>query len=365
MAGILKADSVEIALRSADGATIGTLHGVMREREMNGEGSLNGDLITWRLAPIPQREGPPRALRFEPSSFSMHFGSAVAPVLRIFPGDSVSTWSLDADGYDAVRKRRTLGGNPLTGPFYIEGALPGDTLVVHLQRIRTNQTTAQSGSRLAPGAVLPSWLVAHNNVPLADNTWAIDEDAGVLRLAHPTGKLQNLVVPLAPMLGCIGVAPPNDDAINAGDLGAWGGNLDYNAAREGTTLYLPIFQTGALLYVGDGHAAQGDGELTVAALETTLDFTFRVDLVPGKRIPNPRWETAEYKMASGVGSSLGEAVQIATTNLSLWLEEDGFNAAEIAFLLGSALRYDIAEIVDPHVHVVAKIPKRAVSNPKQ
>src|SRR4029077_17302969 len=127
-----------------------------------------------------------------------------------------------------------------------------------------------------------------------------DREHGVARLKKPTGKLKNFTIPLGPMLGCIGVAPPGNMALRSGFLGAYGGNMDYNAMREGVTLYLPVFQPGALLFVGDGHAAQGDGELTGDALETSMDIEFVVDVIPGKSVAMPRAEDDEFLMAMGI-----------------------------------------------------------------
>jgi len=138
--------------------------------------------------------------------------------------------------------------------------------------------------------------------------------------------------------------------------------MDYNQIGEGVTLYLPVFHPGALLFLGDGHAAQGDGELTGDALETSTEFTFTVDVIKGKGVPAPRAENAEYRMASGIANSLQDAVQQATTNLARWLIDDyKLNANEVAIVLGTAIRYDIAELVDPQLHVVAKIEKSVLA----
>ncbi len=174
-----------------------------------------------------------------------------------------------------------------------------------------------------------------------------------------------LTVKLRPMLGCIGVAPPQDQAYRSGYLGPWGGNMDYNEFREGVTLYLPVFQPGALLFLGDGHAAQGDGELTGDALETSTEYSFTVDVIRNKRSTAPRAENEEFRMASGIANSLPEALQQATTNLSQWLADDfKLDPNEIAIVLGSSIRYDVAEVVDPLVHVVAKIAKSTLDGLK-
>ena len=182
------------------------------------------------------------------------------------------------------------------------------------------------------------------------------------RLAKPTERLKNFTVKLAPMLGCVGVAPPGRESFRSGNLGPWGGNMDYNQIREGTTLYLPVFQPGALLFVGDGHAAQGDGELTGDALETSMQIEFTVDVIEEQSIATPRAENAEFVMALGIARSVPEAIQTATSQLATWLErEHGLSSNEAAVVLGFAIRYDIAELVDPQVHVVAKLPKTVLA----
>jgi amidase len=181
-------------------------------------------------------------------------------------------------------------------------------------------------------------------------------------LKNPTDKLKNLSVKVAPMLGCVGVAPPGNQSFQSGHLGSFGGNMDYNQIREGVTLYLPVYHPGALLFVGDGHVVQGDGELTGNALETSMDVEFTVDVVEGRASDNPRAENDEYLMAMGIGGSLMEALQGATTNLAQWLERDyKLNSAEVAMLLGTSIKYDIAEIVDGQLNMAAKVPKSVLS----
>jgi acetamidase/formamidase len=125
---------------------------------------------------------------------------------------------------------------------------------------------------------------------------------------------------------------------------------------------MPVFQPGALLFVGDGHATQGDGELTGNALETSMDVEFTADLIRGKSLGQPRVENREYVMVSGIGGSLNDALQSATTGMARWLEDEyKLNPGEIAMVLGSSMRYDIAEVVDPQVHVVAKLSKSVLA----
>ena len=179
---------------------------------------------------------------------------------------------------------------------------------------------------------------------------------------NPSDKLRGLELKLAPMLGVVGVAPYWDQAIAAADLGQFGGNLDYNQIREGTTLYLPVYQAGALLSMGDGHALQGDGEITGQGLETSMDVEFTVDLIPGHLMDQPWAENDEFVMVSGIGGSLTDALQLATGGLSNWLHSYyQLNTSETATVLANAIRYDVAEIVDGHVHVVAKIGKNTLA----
>jgi acetamidase/formamidase len=164
------------------------------------------------------------------------------------------------------------------------------------------------------------------------------------------------------MLGCVGVAPGGGNIYRSGALGGYGGNMDYNQLREGVTVYLGVNVPGALLFVGDGHATQGAGELTGDALETSMDIEFTVDVQQGNAPGNPRFENADYLMASGIAGSIDDAFRGATTNLVRWLERKyGLNAAEVSSVLGTAMVYEVAEVVDPSVHVVAKIPKSVLA----
>ena len=315
-----------------------------------------------REAPMPAA---PQTHTFEPTEFQHYFSGAIAPVLRIHPGDTVKTWSVDAGGTDPKGVRRTSGGNPLTGPFYIEGAVPGDTLAIHFNRIRLNRDSAISGPLIVNDALSSDYVEHRKKVEGYDSDWKIDRETGFASLAKPTETMKNYRVPLAPMLGCVGVAPPGGNQYRSGYLGSFGGNMDYNQLREGATVYLPVYVLGALLFVGDGHALQGAGELTGDALETSMDIEFTVSLEPGVAPPGPRMENADYLMASGITGSLDDAFRYATTNLVRWLEKKyGLNAAEVSSVLGTSMVYDVAEVVDPQEHVVAKVPKSVLAGLK-
>jgi acetamidase/formamidase len=361
--GSLRERKLEFALWTPDNKPIATFKGAVENGRLSGTLTFNGNPGTWTAQrPATRPPDAPRVHNFEPTKFHRLFSGTIEPVLKIYPGDTVHTWSVDAGGVDNKSVRRSMGGNPETGPFYVEGALPGDTLVLRLNRVRLNRDSAVSGSSIVGSALNPGYVQSVKEVPNFDSTWKLDPERGVAMLAKPTDKLKNFSVPLRPMLGCVSVAPPRNQAFATGDLGPYGGNMDYNQIREGTTLYLPVFQAGALLFLGDGHAAQGDGELTGDALETSMEIEFTVDVLQGKSIGGPRAENDEFLMAIGIGGSLQEALQRATTMLARWIESDyKLNAAEVAIVLGTSIRYDVAELVDPHINVVAKISKTVLA----
>jgi amidase len=344
-------------------AKAGTVKITMDGDQIKGEGAdlEGGFTFTGQRPPAPPPGGP-RTHKFEPAVFHNYFAWNIAPALHIFPGDTVETKSVDAGGVDENGVRRAPGGNPLTGPFYVEGAWPGDTLAVHLKRLRLNRGTAGSGTGIVPAALGPGYFRSLKMEEHFSGEWILDREHGVARPAKPSEHMTGYTVPLKPMLGCIGVAPPQQQSFRSGYLGPWGGNMDYREFGEGVTLYLGVNHPGALLFLGDGHAAQGAGELTGDALETSMEFSFSVDLIKGKALNMPRAENAEYRMASGIANSLPEALQQATTNLSQWLAADyKLTPNEIALVLGTAIQYDVAEVVDPLVHVVARIEKRALT----
>jgi amidase len=366
--GTVKGDDVTFTANRPNGQRFGEFKARLTADELrgtvSGPGVPGGD-ATWTGKRARKAPGQPKTHDFEPTAFHRVFSDAIPPALHIFPGDTVRTWTVDAGGTDSKGVRRSLGGNPETGPFYIEGAFPGDTLVVKLTRVRLNRDSAISSSQIAGSALNPGYLQRARYRNDFDSDWVLDRTNGVARLKNPTERLKNYTVKLQPMLGCVAVAPPAHQSLRTGYPGTFGGNMDYNQIREGTTLYLPVYTPGALLFVGDGHAAQGDGELTGNALETSMDVEFTVDLVRGSSSGAPRAENDEYWMSSGIGNSLIDALQQATTQLVNWLERDyKLDPSEAAVVLGTAMRYDIAEVVDPLVHVVAKIRKDAVSQLK-
>jgi acetamidase/formamidase len=332
---------------------------------MSGTVKQGSDEFAWNARRILAINAAPRTHVFEPTVFHRQFSGGITPALRINPGDTVKTTTVDAGGRDSKGVRRSMGGNPETGPFYVEGAMPGDTLAIKFNRIRLNRDSAGSGDMIVPSALDPSYFRDAKLDEKFNSEWKLDREAGVGMPAKPTDRMKNFRVKLSPMMGCVGVAPPANQSYRSGWLGSWGGNMDYNGLREGVTVYLPVFQEGAILFVGDGHALEGDGELTGDALETSMDVEFTVNLIRGKRTGGPRFENDEYLMASGIAGGLQDALQQATTELAEWLQRDyKLTPNEAALVLGTSIHYDIAEVVDPQVHIVAKVAKSVLEGLK-
>ena len=308
---------------------------------------------------VPQRRtGAPQRHDFTPSTFYRQFSATNKPVLVVFPGDTIHTTTVDAGGTDEKGVTRVLGGNPETGPFYIETAAPGDTLVVHLTRLRLNRDWAISDDGIVDRGVDSSLAVKMKD-GFKNVRWHLDPQHGVATPEKPGEHLTRYTVPLRPMLGCVAVAPSSAQAPpGTGDSGRWGGNMDFNEIVEGATVYLPVNVPGALLYVGDGHAAQGDGELNGNALETSMDVEFSVDLISRKSIMSPRVESATQIMAMGLAGSLDDAFRAATANMAQWLA-DGYKLtpSEIAQVLGTAAEYKVSEAADRNAGIVLKIAK--------
>ena len=212
--------------------------------------------------------------RFTPTHYYTTLGPH-EPVLRVSDGDTIITTTVDARGMDHHREQVTPRGNPQTGPFYVEGAEPGDTLVVELDEIRPNRRYGFAGSSVAPNVVDPTYVPelpqAAPGEERVDAEWDVDVDAGTATLVAPESKLGRLVLPIEPMIGCFGVAAKGGQAISTATSAEHGGNMDYRGFARGTTVYFPVFEPGALFFLGDGHAAQGDGEIVGSGIEISLE----------------------------------------------------------------------------------------------
>ena len=305
---------------------------------------------------------------FTPTSFSNSFTLNREPVLKIRSGDTVSTETIDAGGFDKKGVRRQKPGNPLTGPFYIENCSAGDVVAVTITRLALNRATAFTTESFVSRA-LPKTITNEFKKKLTLVKWKLDTLAGFATIDTPYEHLNNFKVPLKPFLGCIGVAPSNKkNEILSFFQGAFGGNMDFEAVTRQATVYLPVFHEGAFLYLGDGHALQGHGEIAGNALETSLDLEFTVRVIKKEvlSLNYPRVEDSIYLMATGFDKSLDDALKMATSGLLEWLQQDyHLSLQEATQVMSTSIEYTIAEIADPEVEVVAKIKKEVLKTLKK
>ncbi|HLX93475.1 MAG TPA: acetamidase/formamidase family protein [Puia sp.] len=315
-------------------------------------------------------EPPPKLRHFTPTRFSNKFTLNVTPVLHLHDGDTVSTETIDATGRDKNGSFRNGGGNPLTGPFFIENAEPGDVLKITLNKVGLNRpyayTTESFIARSVPDSISKLFKKGHLV------RWKLDFESMTGHpdsSASPYADLTDFKIPLRPFLGCIGVAPANGkNEILSFFEGDFGGNMDFPAVAESAIIYLPVFHPGAYFYVGDGHAVQGDGEIAGNALETSLDVTFTVNVIKGGHsgIKTPRLENSTYIMTVGCDKSLDNAIKRATADLLNWLQRDyRLTLQEATQVMSPGIEYTIPEIADPQVIVVARIRKELLAGLKK
>jgi len=293
---------------------------------------------------------------FIPDHYHITIG-AHDPVLHISPGDSVSTTTVDARGRDLTGEQITERGNPMTGPFFIDGAEVGDALVVKFDRLWPNRDWGFSGTTIAPNVLEPGYD-PDIDTEVGICKWSVDLTAGNVRLVEPETQLSQLLIPISPMLGCFGVAPPRGQSISTGTSSTYGGNMDYRGFIQGTTVFLPVAEPGALFHLGDGHALQGDGEIVGTGIEISFDVTFSVDLIKNSNIGWPRAENDTHIMVAGNARPLDQCVQHATTELVKWIESDyGLDPIVVHQVLGQFIEYDMGNVYDPAYTMVGKIEK--------
>ena len=290
------------------------------------------------------------------------------PVLRIKSGDSVVTSTRDASNDVYATGDKTLFPkldlskvNPQTGPFYIEGAEPGDTLVVHIDKIDFNRDWGWGGSIPYFGVLAPEYKTMMITAPAPDKLfiWRLDRSRRVGILDLPNSRIGRVEVPLRPFFGTIGTAPSGKECISSLVPGQHGANMDFNEVVEGVTMYFPVNEKGALFMLGDGHAAQGDGEIHGAAIETSFNVKFTVNLMKGKRIGWPRLVNDKYIMYIGSTRPLIDALRLACSDLISWMvEEYGYDKLEALHLLGQTAEIEIANVVDPQYSVACMLDKR-------
>ena len=306
----------------------------------------------------------PATRTFVPDRFYNTFSFAHPPAMRIKPGERIATKTADAAGVDWNGTQVAPGPNPQTGPFFVEGAEPGDMLVVSIEKIELNRTTGYSSSLLAPYALDPAALSARVDREARRVNWLLDKSKGTARLDG--NEIGGLELRLRPMLGCVGVAPARKESVVTSTPGSFGGNMDYAGMNAGVKVMLPVYEPGALLFIGDGHALQGEGEVVGTGVETSMDVEFSVQVVKKANISWPRLENDTHLMVLGSERPLLQALQHATTEMHRWLMADyGLSERGASILMGQSLEYEVGNVVDPHFTMIAKMRKSILAGLKR
>ena len=292
------------------------------------------------------------------------FGPA-QPVAHVKPGGVLEANSLDCFG-NALQKpgdpfSNIKIDNPLTGPFYIDGAEPGDTLVIHILDLQVDGEQGVGTFSAGFGAANSThYTPMLEKEPLPDRAWyyPIDAERKMITFQAQDSNFK-VEFPMHPFLGCIGVAPANGEVRSSIVPAEFGGNMDAPEVSPGNTLYLPVNVTGALFYFGDGHAAMGDGEVAGSAVEVPMKASFRFELVKGKSTEWPRLENDKELMTTGIYRPVDDAVRIAVTEMVHWIHRDyGLSDLDAYELFSKVGRLHLTEMVDPNYVVVASIEKK-------
>jgi acetamidase/formamidase len=309
----------------------------------------------------------PRVVAFRPEAgqYAWTFGGA-APVARIEPGTILELWTEDCFA-GRVRSRDDLVSqvcefpflNPQTGPFYVEGAEPGDTIAVHFVSIEPARDWAASTTVPLFGALTSTHLTATLQDPLPEVVWIweLDRTGRLCRFAARDSDL-TADLPMSPMHGTVGVAPANLEVRSALVPDAFGGNMDTPEMRAGVTCYLGVNVPGGLLSIGDGHARQGEGETCGVAVECAMDTVLAVELLKGVVTPWPRLESDTHIMSTGSARPLEDAFRIAQADLVQWVSElTGLSALDSYQFLSQSVEAPLANVVDTNYTSLAKVRK--------
>ena len=314
---------------------------------------------------VPRLALAQNVVRYEPTLADVKYVYGVAPpVATLKPGDILETRTFDAFG-DVIKKpgdtmALVKGDNPLTGPFRIDGAEPGDTLVVKILDLEVDGRQGVGALVAGFGALNPTSYTPMLNAPLPEKTWFYPIDpAGGTATFKALDSSFSVKIPIRPFFGCIGVAPPGGESRLSITPGEWGGNMDSSEASAGHTLYFPVNVPGALLFVGDGHAAQGDGEVAGTGIEVPLRGRLQVDVIKKQAIKWPRAENDTSIMTFGAYRPLDDALRIAFSELVGWIHTDhGLSELDAYELLSKVAVIHLSEMVDPNYVVVARVDKK-------
>ncbi len=297
--------------------------------------------------------------------YAYTFGG-VAPVMRISPGTALRLWSDDAFG-GVLRSVEDLSSakvdlrfvNPQTGPFYVEGAEPGDTLVLHLAALEPARDWGASAAIPFFGGMTSTDRVVTLQEPLPDTTWIyeLDRERNTVAFAarHSDHRIE---LPVSPMLGTVGVAPAGGEVRSSLVPDRFGGNMDTPQMRAGSTVFLGVNVEGAMFSIGDGHYRQGEGEACGTAVEGAMTTTLIVELVKGAAPGWPRIEDDTHIMAVGSSRPMEDSWRIGNAELVHWVSElCGLHPMDAYQLCSQIAEVPVANVVDANYSVVVKAAK--------
>ena len=306
-------------------------------------------------------------IEFTPSfeQYAFTFGG-VAPVRRIAPGTVLKLWSDDAFSH-ALRSVTDLSSekvdmryvNPQTGPFYVEGAEPGDTLALHLVSLEPARTWGASAAIPFFGGLTSTDRTVTLQDALPDTTWIYHLDTAARTVQFQARHSEvSLELPLEPMLGTVGVAPASNEVRSSLVPDRFGGNMDTPQMRAGTTCYLGVNVEGALFSIGDGHYRQGEGESCGTAVEGAMNSTLIVELIKGGAPGWPRLEDDDHLMVVGSSRPLEDAWRTSQVEMVAWMSDlFGLHAMDAYQLLSQISEVPLANVVDANFSVVTKARK--------
>lgn len=300
-----------------------------------------------------------------------YYDAAAEPVLHIKSGDTVIFETLITNSPNGLEKAGVApdqvqqnlrdiykeitthgpGGHILNGPVYVDGAEPGDTLEIHIRKIDLAIPYAYNGFRFGAGFLTQDFTYSRTKIIPLDRERMV------------AGFAPGIEIPLHPFFGSMGVAPPESyGRISSAPPGIHGGNMDNKELVAGTTLYLPVHVRGALFEIGDGHAGQGNGEVDITAMETSLTGTLQFILRKDLKVKYPRAETPTHYISMGFDDDLSEATRIAVRQMIDFLVNDKQMSRDDAYMLTSvAGDVDITELVDSNKGVHVMMPKNILA----
>jgi acetamidase/formamidase len=303
--------------------------------------------------------------RPDPAEFAWTFGGA-APVRTVKPGDVLSLWTEDCFA-GKVRGEQDLVSrvcefpflNPQTGPFYVDGAKPGDTLALHFVSIEPARDVGAATTVPFFGALTSDAQTATLQEALPELVWLYELDNAKRTVTyHAKSAELTLALPMDPMHGTVGVAPAALEARSALVPDAHGGNLDTPEMRAGVTAYFGVHVDGALFSLGDGHARQGEGEACGTGVEVAMNTVLIVELIPGMSTPWPRLESDTHLMSVGAARPLENAYRVAQVDMTGWLSElFGLDRMDAYQLVAQAALAPVAQVCNPIYTVTSKLPK--------